>query len=113
MNGKFCLDTNIVIALFAGNESVLAKLAQADQIFVPSTVLGELYYGALKSSRINENLKRIDDFAVGCTILNCDIETAGEYGRIKIALTQKGKMIPTICSNPRTRPTDKSRLLLR
>jgi tRNA(fMet)-specific endonuclease VapC len=94
MNGKYCLDTNIIIALFAGNESILAKLAQVSEVFITSTILGELYYGALKSSRIQENLKRITDFTVGCTILNCDEETAGEYGRIKVELIQKGKMIP-------------------
>lgn len=93
-NGKYCLDTNIVIALFAGNESILTNLVQLNQVFVSSTVLGELYYGALKSSRIYENLKRVNDFAIGCTILTCDSETAGEYGRIKLELTKKGKMIP-------------------
>lgn len=94
MNGKYILDTNIIIALFAGDKSILAKLAQMDEVFISSTVLGELYYGALKSARVMENLKKIDDFAVECTILPCDAETAEEYGRIKAELTQKGKMIP-------------------
>ena len=93
-DGKYCLDTNIIISLFAGNKSILTKLTQASEVFIPSTVLGELYYGALKSARINENINRIDDFALGCTILTCDAETAGEYGRIKVELTRKGKMIP-------------------
>jgi tRNA(fMet)-specific endonuclease VapC len=94
MNGKYILDTNIIIALFAGDKSILAKLGQVDEVFISSTVLGELYYGALKSARVNENLKKINDFAVDCTILACDAETAEEYGRIKAELTQKGKMIP-------------------
>jgi tRNA(fMet)-specific endonuclease VapC len=94
MNGKYCLDTNIIIALFARNENILTKLAQVEQVFISSTVLGELYYGALKSARVYENLRRIDDFAKGCTILDCDAETARVYGKIKVELTQKGKMIP-------------------
>ena len=94
MNGKYCFDTNIIIALFGGTESVVTKMAQINEAFISSTVLGELYYGALKSSRLQENLKRITDFAVDCTILNCDEETAVEYGKIKVELTQKGKMIP-------------------
>mgnify|MGYP001954901149 CR=1 FL=1 len=94
MNGKYILDTNIIIALFAGDKSILAKLGQVDEVFISSTVLGELYYGALKSARVNENLKKINDFAVDCTILACDAETAEEYGRIKAELTQEGKMIP-------------------
>ena len=56
MSGKFLLDTNIVIALFANNESVIAYLKSAGEIFVPSIVLGELYYGAHKSSRPKENV---------------------------------------------------------
>lgn len=94
MDGKYNLDTNIVIALFAGEKSILAKLAQVREVFISSTVLGELYYGALKSARIKENLKKIDGFVIDCTILTCDAETAGEYGKIKAELTQKGKMIP-------------------
>jgi tRNA(fMet)-specific endonuclease VapC len=90
MNGKYCLDTNVIIALFGGNEKVLANLTQVNEVFVSSTVLGELFYGALKSVRIQENLKKIDDFAMDCTIISCDAETAAEYGRIKVELAQKG-----------------------
>ncbi len=94
MDGKYILDTNIVIPLFTGDKNILAKLAQVNEVFISSIVLGELYYGALKSARIIENLKKIDDFAIGCTVLACDAETAEEYGRIKAELSQKGKMIP-------------------
>lgn len=41
MDGKYLLDTNIIIALFAGDKSILAKLAQVDEIFISSTVIGE------------------------------------------------------------------------
>jgi tRNA(fMet)-specific endonuclease VapC len=46
MNGSYLLDTNIVIALFAKDANVLQKLSVTSQIFIPSIVLGELYYGA-------------------------------------------------------------------
>jgi tRNA(fMet)-specific endonuclease VapC len=45
MSGKFLLDTNIIIALFANNENVLAQLKSADEVFIPGIVLGELYFG--------------------------------------------------------------------
>ena len=48
MNGSYLLDTNIVIALFAQDANVLKKLSVTSQIFIPSIVLGELYYGANK-----------------------------------------------------------------
>ncbi|MEW5766192.1 MAG: hypothetical protein AB1797_01010 [bacterium] len=34
MNGKYLLDTNIVIALFANDTAVKDNLAKADEIFV-------------------------------------------------------------------------------
>jgi tRNA(fMet)-specific endonuclease VapC len=94
MDGRYCLDTNIVISLFAGDKNILAKLVPVNEVFISSTVLGELYYGTLKSVRIDDNLKRVNDFATGCTILTCDAETAEEYGRIKAELSRKGKMVP-------------------
>ncbi len=39
MNGKFLLDTNIVIALFAKDTSVINSLANANEVFVPSIAL--------------------------------------------------------------------------
>lgn len=44
MNGKFLLDTNIVIALFEKELTVQAKLAQAMEVSIPCIVVGELYY---------------------------------------------------------------------
>ena len=49
MSGRVVLDTNIVIALFAKEGAVQQRLDEADEVFVSSIVLGELYYGAQKS----------------------------------------------------------------
>lgn len=94
MNGRYLLDTNIIIGLFAGDESVVKSLEQANAVFVASVVLGELYFGALKSQRIQENLARIDEFAADCSVLNVDSETATRYGEIKNSLRSKGRPIP-------------------
>lgn len=94
MSGRYLLDTNIVIALFAGETTVKEFLEQADEVFVPSIVLGELYYGACKSQRVSDNKARIDEFAVRNVVLGCDAETARRYGEIKDALRQKGRPIP-------------------
>lgn len=94
MNGSCVLDTNIVIAIFAGEESVLTQLSAAEEIFVPSIVLGELYYGAHKSARMDSNVNRVDAFAETNVVLECDIVTAQEYGRIKNELRAMGRPIP-------------------
>ena len=46
MNGRYLLDTNIVIAYLTGDESI-RRPAAADQLYVSSTVVGELFYGAI------------------------------------------------------------------
>jgi tRNA(fMet)-specific endonuclease VapC len=94
MNGRNLLDTNIVIALFAQDAAVVEHLDEAEEVFIPSIVLGELYFGARKSRRVKENLARIDEFAFSNVVLGCDTETARYYGEIKNALREKGRPIP-------------------
>lgn len=94
MSGRFLLDTNIVIALFAEDLSVEEQLEQAEEVFVPSIVLGELYFGACKSGRVQQNLGRIDEFALNTAVLASDADTAREYGVIKSTLQEKGQPIP-------------------
>lgn len=94
MNGKYLLDTNIVIGLFANDPEIIKNILDAVEIAVPCIVIGELCYGANKSVRSKENLERIDDFARSIIILNCDENTAKYYGSVKNKLRIKGRPIP-------------------
>lgn len=94
MNGKYLLDTNIVIALLGREQSIEKRLLQSDEFFISTVVLGELYFGARKSNRISENLAIVDEFANQNTILDCNVDTSREYGIIKEQLRRKGKPIP-------------------
>ena len=94
MNGRFLLDTNIVIALFADDDAVKGKLSSAEEIFIPNVLVGELIYVAYKSARSEENLARIGEFAGNNVVLGSDLETARVYGEIKFRLQQKGRPIP-------------------
>jgi len=94
MSGKYLLDTNIVIALFAEDPSVLKHIAKAKEIFIPYTVIGELFFGAFKSTRAKDNVARIENFAAVNTVLDCGIATSRQYGRIKNFLLKKGRPIP-------------------
>jgi tRNA(fMet)-specific endonuclease VapC len=94
MSGRYLLDTNIIIAIFAEEPAVLQRVAVAEEVFVPVIVLGELYYGARKSARAAANIDRIDEFASVATTLGCDAATAQQYGRIKNDLRAKGRPIP-------------------
>ncbi|MEW6210664.1 MAG: type II toxin-antitoxin system VapC family toxin [Acidobacteriota bacterium] len=88
------MDTNIVIAVFANDSTVQARLTNAPEVFVPAIVLGELYYGAHKSSRVADNIQKISEFAANNAVLTIDTATAQEYGRIKNSLRAKGRPIP-------------------
>ena len=94
MTGRFLLDTNIVIALFAGEDAVLKPLADAAEVFLPSIVLGELYYGAHKSGRVEANVRRVDELAGRGAVLACDAETGRHYGEVKTLLRAKGRPLP-------------------
>lgn len=93
MPGKILLDTNIAVALFAGEEAVSRRFGERE-VSVPSTVLGELYYGAHKSAHATRNLARIDEFAESVKVLDCGTVTARHYGQIKDRLRVKGRPIP-------------------
>jgi tRNA(fMet)-specific endonuclease VapC len=71
-SGDYLLDTNIVVALFARDAAILARLNAALSFSVPAVVPGELYFGARKSGRSVANLARVDTFAAGNVILDCD-----------------------------------------
>jgi tRNA(fMet)-specific endonuclease VapC len=94
MNGRYLLDTNIIIALFAGDQTVVDQINRASEIFVPSIVIGELYYGAFNSGKKQTNIDRIDQLCTQVTVLNCDDFTARLYGQIKKVLKDKGTPIP-------------------
>lgn len=94
MSGRYLLDTNIIIALFADEVAVKNSLAQADEVFIPSIAVGELCYGARKSGRSKENLERIDELIAESAVLSCDVETARYYGEVKNKLRLKGRPLP-------------------
>ncbi|GAB4252065.1 MAG: type II toxin-antitoxin system VapC family toxin [Saprospiraceae bacterium] len=95
MNGDFIWDSNIVmIALFKNDEKVISKLKKANQICLPSIVLGELYSGANNSIKKEENILKINTLANVVNVLHCDKETASFYGAIKYNLKKSGTPIP-------------------
>jgi len=94
MNGRYVLDTNIVIALIDEEPSVLARIAVADETLIPIVVLGELFYGANYSRRSAANVAKVEALAQSHTIVDLDLETARQYGIIKSELRRKGTPIP-------------------
>jgi tRNA(fMet)-specific endonuclease VapC len=94
MNGKYLLDTNAVIAFLRNDEKIVEKIKEKAEIYMPVTVVGELYFGAFKSRKREENLKKISKLLEDMIVLENNVQTARVYGEIKKILKHKGKPIP-------------------
>ncbi|EFO80763.1 PilT protein domain protein [Oscillochloris trichoides DG-6] len=94
MNGSYLLDTSVVIAFLGNDQRIIEYFVQAKQLFLPSIVLGELYYGALRSRKPEENSQQILEFGSKNVILAIDDITAQHYAIIKNQLRIKGRPIP-------------------
>jgi tRNA(fMet)-specific endonuclease VapC len=94
VNGKALVDTNVVIALFAGEPAIVESVQRKAAVFLCAPVLGELCYGVRASARVESNLRRLDEFAKALIVLPCDAQTAASYGEVKFELRKKGRPIP-------------------
>lgn len=90
---RYLLDTNIVIYLLNGNAQLRKKILVAGEsnIFLCPIVRGELLFGAYKSQRVLDNIKKIENFSNALDILPLTKKTEHFYGQIKFNLIKKGK----------------------
>jgi tRNA(fMet)-specific endonuclease VapC len=92
--GSVLVDTNVVVAYFRGDQSLHLHFAGAVPLHLPCVVLGELYYGAQRAQRRQEQLAFIRDLLTYAVVLFPDHDTAAIYGEVKAELAQLGKPIP-------------------
>ena len=90
---KYILDTNVCINYLRGKSQSIAdrliKIPAANRI-IPSIVKAELYHGADKSTRPEENIKKVSDFLKLNSSLVFDDSAAQIFGRIRANLERKG-----------------------
>ena len=91
MNGRFLLDTNIIIGLLKRERSITDALRAAAEVFIPVIAVGEL---SSHSGRPDANRAVLDQFLDGKVVLTCDLAAAREYGRLKGALKAQGTPLP-------------------
>jgi tRNA(fMet)-specific endonuclease VapC len=93
---SYLLDTDMCIYWLNGRQRVKEKLLAAgwDQIAISVITQAELYYGAYNSSRVEENLKRADDFIEQFPILPLRAATLKRFGALKAQLRQSGQPLP-------------------
>ncbi|RWA62595.1 type II toxin-antitoxin system VapC family toxin [Mesorhizobium sp.] len=89
----YLLDTNAVIAIMKGDADLLVQLRRhrPQDFALSAIVVHELYFGAEKSQRRDENVARID--ALQFSMLEFDREDARHAGEIRAALAVSGAPI--------------------
>ncbi|MCL4300380.1 MAG: type II toxin-antitoxin system VapC family toxin [Anaerolineae bacterium] len=93
---NYLLDTDICVYWLNGRSGVKDKLLAAGwkQVAISVITQAELYYGAYNSSRVTENLGRVDDFVSQVPILPLHDTTLKRFGALKAQLRQIGQPLP-------------------
>jgi tRNA(fMet)-specific endonuclease VapC len=90
----FALDTNIVSAHLRGDVAVGAQIRANTRLYLPVTVLGELFYGAYHTEHCDKQLACVRSFLPLVQTVHHDDEIAERYGKVKARLAELGSMIP-------------------
>lgn len=94
---RLCIDTNIYSLFKKGDEKIRELLETADEIFIPTIVLGELYAGFYLGKYTDQNIRELEEFLTkpGVTVINIDKNIADRYGELIKILKTQGTPIPT------------------
>ena len=90
------LDTNICVRFLRGEESVVRRLLDADEnddLRIPAMVEGELFYGAEKSERRDENREKVKALLAFLPVCHADDETMEEFGELKAKAEAAGRRV--------------------
>ena len=97
----YCLDTNIAIDIFRGDNTLKVKVAEVsargDLAYITTITLCELYKGAyaIKSKQKMENeLRVIKEFLQSNDLIALDESSCEEFGKVHFQLSIIGKPIP-------------------
>jgi len=93
---KYLIDTNICIYIMNNHPpEVLEKFKHigVGEVGISSISVSELHYGACKSKKIEQNIKRLEEFLYPFDILTYDENASREYGKVRSQLEKKGQII--------------------
>ena len=94
---KLVLDTNTFTDYAEGIPQTVEFMAShGEQLFLPSVVLGELYYGCMKGRRQRFNEEKLHQFISRLKVGTIEVSAnvARKYATIYVALRRKGTKIP-------------------
>ena len=85
------LDTDVCIELLHGNENVIRKRKEENDILAVSFMTAaELYYGAAKSTKAAHNTGIVEGFLLTINIIHSDRGILRAYGELKTKLEKGG-----------------------
>ena len=92
-----CIDTCAYSGMRRGDPRMVDAIQYADTVYVPATVLGELYAGFQLGQRARNNVDELERFLELPDVLiqDTDQEVAQRYGLVVRDLRDKGTPIPT------------------
>ena len=92
---KWMLDTDSCIAIIKKHPVALKKLhgKSIGQVGLSSITLGELAFGAAKSSRPKDARDALHEFLLALEVAAFDDQSAMRYGEVRAALARGGKPI--------------------
>jgi tRNA(fMet)-specific endonuclease VapC len=97
MSVQYLLDTNVVPLFLDPDTALQQRILQAQAFYLPSIVLGELYFRVHRIARTKRGRllrARYDALALRLGILPCDATTAQNYAGVRGQLEQRGLLIP-------------------
>ena len=91
----YLLDTDTIISLLRGNRAIAARIEIVGEDHIATTVinLAELYFGAFNSTRVDHNLRVVDEFRLATQVLGLDTSAAVLFGKIKAGLRRERSLV--------------------
>lgn len=91
---RYLLDTNTCVYALNRTDDALAdrlRAARRSELFVSSLTIAELFFGARRSNRSIENVKRVARFVAPLGELQFDRQAAEAYGSLRADLAASGR----------------------
>ena len=88
------LDTNMLVAALNRVEPVIKRLTSVDpsDVLLPDLVIAELLFGARTSTRVAENLAKVERLVLLFRTVPFDLQAARRFGEIKSDLRRQGRV---------------------
>lgn len=92
---RYLLDTDTCIYWLKGKIPVQNKLLKVGfhQVCICQITVSELYFGAYNSSKIENNLKTVDDFLKNISVLSFSNNSLKKFGELKALLRKQGNIV--------------------